>query len=381
MKITDVKAYPLIGKADKRLTGFLSDYKDLENNITKSFKAVYVKIETDENIDGWGESIVRESSKVSATIINNLFRPFLIGQDPLETEILWDKLISILRIRGHSYGFYIEALSGIDMALWDIKGKYFKAPIYKLLGGNSKEDIQSYYSSILYADKNSIQKDLKFWLDKGFKNIKIKIGEGYEKDTEKIKFIRDYVGNDINLMADANTAYNVPMALKIGRMLEKYEISWFEEPIKPDNLSGYKELTKILDIPICIAETFFSKYQWKEYFLQGAIDIVQPDIARVGGITEALKIISMSEAFEIPITFHVGLSGAGARASALHLSSIIPKNLFWGYEYYAAVKNPLVEDLLKAPIEILNKDHIELPKQNGLGIDINEEKLNKFIES
>lgn len=379
MKITDVKVYPLFGKSNERVTGFLTRYPDISSKLSRGFKAVYVKIETDEGIYGWGECIVREFGKASADIILNIFRPVLLGKNPLETEVLWDKLFSMLRIRGHSYGFFVEAISGVDLALWDIKGKYFETPVYKLLGGGFSTDVEAYLSSIVYKDKTSASEEVKHWVYNGFRSIKIKIGQGYEKDLEIIKTIRETVGYEVELMADANTAYNATSAIKVGRMLEKFEFSWFEEPIKPDNLRGYRELSRALDIPLCAAETFFSKHQWKEFLADDAIDIVQPDIARVGGITEGLKIIALAESFDKPITFHVGLSGLGARASALHLSAIVPNDLLLKYEYYY-FENPLVTQVVTEPLEVFNENRVKIPSANGLGINIDEARLKNFLE-
>lgn len=379
MKITDVKAYPLYARSEERVTGYLTGYDDVSSRLAKGFRAVYVKIETDQRIHGWGESIVRESGRVSAEIINGLMRSYLVGQDPLESEVLFEKLLSMLRIRGHSYGFFMEALSGVDMALWDIKGKYFRCPVYRLLGGKFSDSVPVYLSSIVFKDKDSAAKEALRWVDKGFTDIKIKIGQGYERDLEVVKEIRNAVGYGITLRVDANTAYNPTSAIRVGRMLEKYEIAWLEEPIKPDNLRGYKALAAALDIPLCAAETFFSRYQWKEYFAEDAIDIAQPDIARVGGISEALKIIAMAGAFERPVSFHVGLSGLGARASALQLYSIIPENMALPYEYYY-FNNPLVSDLATENIEEFQGNRIRIPERNGLGFDIEESKIEKYLE-
>ncbi|WP_052290732.1 hypothetical protein [Caldivirga maquilingensis] len=139
MKITDVKTYVLRAEVGKPVTGFRGHYETVASRISHGFTAVYVKIETDEGIVGWGESIAREAPSAAASVINELFRPMLLGRDPLDNEVLWEELFTAMRIRGHFAGYYVEALSGVDLALWDIKGKYFGKPVHKLLGGSFRD--------------------------------------------------------------------------------------------------------------------------------------------------------------------------------------------------------------------------------------------------
>ncbi|MEM3671381.1 MAG: mandelate racemase/muconate lactonizing enzyme family protein [Thermoprotei archaeon] len=379
MIITEVKAYPVSAKAETRITGYTSSHEDVSKLISQSFRAAYVKVETDDGTVGWGEAIVREGGLATADIVNNLFRPVLLGQNPLNTEVLWNKMFSMMRLRGHSYGFFVEALSGVDMALWDVKGKSLGLPVYALLGGKYRDSVKSYLSSIVYKDSESIGKEASQWVDKGFRQIKLKIGRGFEEDSRAVKAFRDSVGYDVQLMVDANTAYNPTSAIKVGRMLEKYDVSWFEEPITPDNLEGYKEVCRALDVPVCGAETFFTKHQWKSFIAGNAVDIVQPDVARVGGITECRKILSLAEAYGKPVTFHVGLSGFGARAAGLHFSANTPPDMFLNYEYYY-FDNPLVSRLLRHPIEVMVGDMVKVPEGNGLGLDVNEEAVRAFCE-
>ncbi|WP_052290731.1 mandelate racemase/muconate lactonizing enzyme family protein [Caldivirga maquilingensis] len=168
-------------------------------------------------------------------------------------------------------------------------------------------------------------KEVSKLVEQGFRYIKVKIGRGYDVDKAVIKAIRDSLGNEVEIMVDANTAYNVATAIKVGRMLEKYDVLWFEEPVPPDNPEAYVRVSRALDIPIAAAETLFTKYQWLEFMRRGAMDITMPDIARVGGITEAIKIASLADSFGILMTFHVGLSGAGCRAATLQVIAFTTK--------------------------------------------------------
>lgn len=381
MRITEVEAYTLRYYVGKPITGFRSYYENVSSRSGQGFTAVYVKITTDEGITGWGEAIAREAPSATASIINELFRPLLLGRDPLDHGILWEELFSAMRVRGHFAGYYIEALSGIDLALWDIKGKYFGKPVSKLLGGMFRDRVKTYASSIIYMSPEDTIKEVTRLLEQGFKHIKIKIGRGLETDKAIIKAIRDAFGSEVEIMADANTAYNVATAIKIGRMLERYDVVWFEEPVPPDSVDAYAEISRTLDIPIAAAETLFTKYQWVEFMQKRAMDIAMPDIARVGGITEALRIAALADSFGIPMTFHIGLSGAGCRAATLQFIASLPSHLLFipAYEYYYVERNPLAYQISKEPLEVFNGDYVLIPSKPGLGLGVNEAKLKDYI--
>ncbi|MGC8543796.1 MAG: mandelate racemase/muconate lactonizing enzyme family protein [Vulcanisaeta sp.] len=383
MKITDVITYVAKAYVGKPVTGFRGFYEDVASKISHGFTAVYVKVVTDEGLIGWGEAIAREAPEATASVINTLFKPMLIGKDPLDNEVLWEQLFSAMRIRGHYAGYYVEALSGIDLALWDIRGKYFGKPVYKLLGGAFRDKVRAYASSVLFMSPEDTVKEVERLVQSGFKYVKVKIGRGYDVDKAVIKAIRDSLGNDVEIMVDANTAYNVSTAIKVGRMLEKYDVLWFEEPVPPDNIEAYSRIARALDIPIAAAETLFTKYQWLEFMIKEAVDIAMPDIARVGGITEAMKIASLADSFGIPMTFHVGLSGAGCRAATLQFTASLPSHITFTptYEYYYVEKNPLAYEVTREPVEIFDGDYVKVPDRPGLGVEIDEGRLRKYVET
>ncbi len=381
MRITGVEAYVLKHHVGKPVTGFRSYYENISSRSGQGFAAVYVKITTDEGITGWGEAIAREAPSATASVINELFRPLLIGRDPLDHGVLWEELFSVMRVRGHFAGYYVEALSGVDLALWDIKGKYFGRPVSRLLGGAFRDRVKAYASSIVFMSPKDAVKEVNRLLEQGFRYIKIKIGRDPETDRAVIKAVRDSVGSEAEIMADANTAYNVATAIRVGRVLEKYEVIWFEEPVPPDRVDAYAEISRALDIPIVAAETLFTKYQWIEFMQKRAMDIAMPDISRVGGITEALRIAALADSFDIPMTFHIGLSGAGCRAATLQFIASLPSHLLFvpAYEYYYVERNPLAYQTVKEPLEVFDGDDVLIPNKPGLGLEIDEARLKDYI--
>lgn len=381
MKIADVQAYPVYARALTEISGYLPQSEDLGEKVRKGYASCFIKIVTDEDLFGYGESLVREVPQATAVIVEELLKPIIINKDPLDTEVLWEQMFSALKTRGHYKGYFIEALSGVDIALWDLKGKILRQPVYKLIGGKFRSKLKAYASSILFDQPERMAKRAMEWINEGHDQIKVKVGMGIEKDKENLREIRKQVGKSVEIMVDANSAYNSASALKLGRILESYDISWFEEPVPPYDLEGYRELKKKLDIPICAGESHFTRYDFRDLIVSKAIDIVQPDISRAGGITECLKISNLARTFNITYTPHIGLSGAGCRAASIQLSAALPEETFLTYEVYDIKEsiNPLANDILFSPIERFSKGFVEVSNWDGLGLDIDEEKLRHYL--
>ncbi|MCS7115936.1 MAG: mandelate racemase/muconate lactonizing enzyme family protein [Nitrososphaerota archaeon] len=383
MKIVDILVYPLYAEAKGAISGYLPYGDELSKKVRKGYSACFVKVVSDEGLFGYGESLTREVPQATAKIIEKLIKPIIIGKDPLEIEVLWEMIFSALKTRGHYKGYFIEAMSGVDIALWDLKGKYLKQPVHMLLGGKFRSELKAYASSILFDKPENMARRAREWVDEGHDQIKVKVGMGVERDIMNLRAIRREVGNGVEIMVDANSAYNFTKALRLGKVLESMEISWFEEPVPPYDLEGYKQLKRKLDVPICAGESHFTRYDFKELIMNEAIDIVQPDISRAGGITECMKIANLARTFNLPYTPHIGLSGAGCRAASIQLSASLPEDTFLTYEIYDIKEspNPLANEILHSPIEIFSKGHIKVVDEIGLGLKVNEERLKLYMVS
>lgn len=341
------------------------------------FKNVYstlVKITTNEDLFGWGESLVRFAPSATCSIIKEL-KPILVGNDPFDVDLLWQKMFSIMKSRGHSKGFMIEAISGIDIAIWDLIGKALNLPVYKLLGGGLRDRIEVYASSLFFKPTKELVEEAIRLIEKGFNSIKLKIGRGPEKDINNVKAIRDAIGYDKKLMVDANSSYGINTALKIGKKFEKYEVFWFEEPIPPYDLDNYKVLCSKLDIPIASGESEFTRYHFKDIITNKAVDIIQPDVSRAGGFSECRKIASIASAFNMPYAPHTGASGAVCIVASLHLAKWLPNFLIFEYMY---PPNPLKDTILVERPFQLGNGHITLFDKPGLGIEIDEKAISKY---
>ncbi|MEM3489972.1 MAG: mandelate racemase/muconate lactonizing enzyme family protein [Nitrososphaerota archaeon] len=357
-------------------------YQELKAVVFGSYKSVIVKLTTDAGTVGYGESMSRLSPQATASLIIDILRPVILGKDPFDYEKNWEEMYSTMRQRGHGKGYMVEAISGVDIATWDLMGKIVHKPIYKLLGGAFRDTIQSYASSVRFKKPEEVVSEVKSIVEEGFGQVKLKIGRGIEEDMRAVSLLRKEFGDELTIMVDANSGYNVNQAIRLGRMLEKYDVEWFEEPIMPDNLPGYSKISNSLDIPIAAGESEFTRYGFRDLITIGNVDIIQPNVGRAGGITEVKKIIDFASAYGIPYAPHTGSSSGVTMAAEIQLA--VASSNFLTYEYMRTAwsqeqPNPLKTDLLKQNIDTPIGGFISRPEGEGLCVDLNEEIINKYL--
>jgi D-arabinonate dehydratase/D-galactarolactone cycloisomerase len=383
IKITEVEAIALevpITRMDNPPES-LPYYQELKSIVFGSYKSVVVKVFGDNSVFGIGECMTRLSPSAVVSIINDVLKPILIGKDVFDTDVIWEEMYGTMRQRGHSKGYFIEAISGVDIAIWDLIGKTLHKPLHKLLGGRFMESAECYASSVRFKRPEEVVTEVRSILKEGYTKVKLKIGRGVEEDVEAVKLLRDEFGYSITIMVDANSGYGVNSALRIGRKLEKLEVYWFEEPIPPDNLPGYRELTTKLDIPIAAGESEFTRFGFRDLFEIGHIDIVQPNVGRAGGISEVKKIISMASACGIEYAPHTGSSSGLTVAAELQLAASASNFLI--YEHMRSAwsneqPNPLSREIMNESIGQPVNSRIRIPTGDGIGVTLNEEAVERY---
>ena len=255
-----------------------------------------VEILTEDGLSGFGEAF--GNAYINSVIVEKVYKPRLIGRNVFESGSIWDDLYNILRDCGQK-GSCVQALSAIDNALWDLKGKYVHLPVYTLLGGARREKIIPYATGLYHSISPRLEKELAeeavSYVDAGFQAIKMKVGFGVEKDIQLVKRIRSEIGSKIKLMIDANHAYNALSAIKLAKGVEEYDITWFEEPVPPEDYAGYCEVKREVSIPIAGGEAEFTAYGFRSFVQQRCADIVQPDCSSTGGLSEFMKIMVMAK--------------------------------------------------------------------------------------
>lgn len=344
---------------------------------------LFLKIETDEGIIGWGEPIIEGRATTVKAAVEELMEN-LIGKDPHNIEDHWQMMY-----RG---GFYrggpilMSAMSGIDQALWDIKGKYYNAPVFQLLGGAVRNSIRIY--SWIGGDRpGDVGKAAKEKVDQGFTAIKmnateeLQIVDSYKKIDETIErmgAIRDAVGSNIDIGVDFHGRVHKPMAKILIKELEPFRPMFVEEPVLPENNEALKEIARISNIPIATGERMFSRWDFKKILQEGYVDIIQPDLSHAGGITEVKKIASMAEAYDVALAPHCPL-GPIALASCLqvdataHNAFIQEQSL--GIHYNEG--SDLLDYLEDKSVFEYKGGYVDILKEPGLGITINEEYVKK----
>ena len=376
MKITDVITHQLSAKVDEPFTssrGWLYTTRG----------ALVVEVLTDAGITGWGDCY--GPAAVSKAIVDTLLKPSVIGKDPFDVEVIWEQLYNKVKDYGLT-GMTISGISGIDIALWDIIGKACNKPIHKLLGGCFRPRIQAYATGLYFKDMKRLNEEAveeaRGYADEGFKAIKMKIGLGsMKKDIERVAAVRDAIGSDILLMVDANHCYNVPQAIAIGRELEKLNVHWFEEPISPEDIEGYVEVSRALDMAVAGGENEFTKFTFRHILEKRAMDVIQPDVAAAGGITECKKIATLAQAHATQCVPHVWGTAIGLAASLHFIASLpdcppalVPVPPLLEFEQ---TPNPMRDVLATVPI-VHNDGWVDVPTGPGLGIEIDRKILDQY---
>ena len=356
--------------------------------------SLLVRVTTDTGIVGWGEGGVSMPVEHVATCVQDAFAPRLLGRDPLATGPIWEELYATSRDWGRKCT-PIDALSAIDIALWDIRGKEAGKPVHALMGGAFRDRVRRYATGLYYRgeDVNDVPSQIaqardeaRRYVETGFTAIKGKIGLlSVGDDVRRMEAVRAAVGDDVLLMADANHAYNRHTALRVGQALEALGFHWLEEPLVPEDLEGCAALRKQLAIPIATGETEYTRYGFLEILRKDAAGILQPDLARCGGLSEALRIYALATSYHTPICLHVWGSGV-ALAAALQFCAVqaplphtamprSPENE--PMLEYDCNPNPLREELLAEPFA-LDGDRVLIPQAPGLGVAIDPDVLRHY---
>jgi D-galactarolactone cycloisomerase len=344
--------------------------------------AMLVEIETDEGLIGWGECY--GPARMTEAVVRGI-APWLIGADPLRTEFIWQDVYGRLRDHGQK-GLVIEGLSGIDIALWDVRGKFFNAPAYQLLGGAVRTEVRAYATGLYRRASGNpmayLPEEAVSYVREGFNAVKLKVGFGVAEDAAITRAVREAIGPDIELMIDANHAYDAVAAIKLGRLIEDLDISWFEEPVPPEDLAGYRAVKAALSIPVAGGECEFTRLGFRDVLTAHAMDIIQPDICAAGGLSECKKIADMAMAFGVRTNPHVWGTGIGIAASLQFLAllpshtpvSLAPQEPSLEFD---RTEHPVRQAILKKPITH-TAGRVKIPDGPGLGIEIDRDALVRF---
>lgn len=382
MKISRIDCFPLKITTPQPYLGGEVKASDSDYYYRPEYRCVYsrkmetclVKITTDSGHVGWGEALAPVVPQVIAEIITQLFAPLLTGQSPFASQVLNARMYDAMRDRGHITGYHIDALAAVDIALWDLKGQILNQPVYQLLGGAFREQIPCYVSGLPEPDLPARCALALRWQQKGFNAIKLALGYGVQQDIENVRAIRDALGPQASLFLDAHWNYSVAQAAELANALHPLGVGFLEAPLLPEDIAGHRELRAKSPLPIALGETERTRYQFKPFIEQRAMDIVQPDVGRTG-ITELMHIASLAQTWNLQVAPHLSVGLGPCIAASIHVAAALP-NLFM-LEYQPPVFE-LANQLLDTPL-VCEAGHYTLPQGAGLGIAINEARVRESV--
>jgi D-galactarolactone cycloisomerase len=369
VKIADIRTTPLLGKTPA--TGW-SRGTDASWNLY-----TLVQVESDDGIVGIG-SCFTSTRLVDAAL--ELLVPLAVGESALEPERVSEKLHQSVFFHGRG-GAVTNAISGIDIALWDLFGKALGQPVARLLGGCYRDRVRA-YASILFAEPPILRERLLKTTENGFRSVKLgwngfgRVSRTY--DELLVKTARETVGSDIELMVDAGGSeewwpHGYKWAIETARMLAAYDVVWFEEPLSPDNLEGFKRLREHAPLPIATGEALERRQSFRPFIEQGAVDIIQPDTTKCGGLSEAKRIGWMAYDHGVQLVSH-GWNTAVGVAADLHLAAALPVARWVEYQ----TDSPYIDDIATKPFALDEEGFLAVPTEAGLGIELDAEEVERL---
>jgi D-galactarolactone cycloisomerase len=346
-----------------------------------------VRLDTDSGLSGWGEC----GAAGTAHLIHEMLAQRVLGGNPMERNTLWQRQFHALYNGGLTGGIGASAISALDTACWDLAGKASKLPVHALLGGALRDRILVYVTGLYYgrpegdpAVRDRLHDEVRRYLDQGFLGMKTKVGGlSLSADLRRVAGIRDLVGPDVFLMVDANQAYDAAGAVRIGRDLRDLAVHWFEEPVNAKDIEAYLRIRQAVPgLPLAGGEVLRTRFECLDYVRRQAVDILQPDVGNVGGITEQHRVTQLAEAHGVRVHPHVWGSPVMVAAS-LHLASVTPPAATSGTAHpflqepvmeYDRTPNPLRDDLARHPFRFTD-GRVHVPEGPGLGVEINEDAV------
>lgn len=383
MKITRITSHVLQYDMPETL-GYSQQYYDKRT-------AHLVEVETDAGVTGWGECFGPGAVALgNKAIVETVIAPMVVGSDPLDRDVIWHRVYNLLRDHGQK-GMPMQALSGVDIALWDIAGKVAGLPLHQLIGGAHRTDVPVYgYGMMLRPDMDAaamadlFRDEAAAIRDAGFVATKMKTGLGPRPDVKLAAAVREGVGDAFRFMVDANHCYTTSDAFYVGRALDELGAYWFEEPVAPEDRDGYRELRVGLKTNIAGGEAEFGRWGWRDILENRGLDIAQPEVCALGGISEYLRVLALCHAHFTPVINHVWGS-AIAVATNLQLLAAMPPMPGGLYPWepmleFDTTDNKFRDLLLTEPLNIQkqvkeNGGRVRIPTGAGLGVEPDREVI------
>lgn len=353
--------------------------------------STYVRVYTDEGLTGNGECI--HGGEGCPHMVHALKR-YLIGEDPLDVDALFEKMRRARLFDGAMAGATVTAMTGIEIALWDLAGKALGVPVYRLLGGKFRERIRLYCDSHAGRDfsPGAYAARAKEVVALGFDALKFDVDErnaGFRTDAwnwhaspgeidwmvERVAAVREAVGPGVDLAIDMHGRYDIASAIAVARAMEPFRLLWLEEPVPPENVAAMREVKRVSPVPLCAGENLYLRWGFRDLLEQQAVDVIMPDIPKCGGLSECRKIANMAEVYYVPLAPHNVCGPLGTLASA-HVCATIPNFLImeWHWIDYEGWDEMTIQEQ-----PIIRDGHVVLTDRPGIGVEVNDDALARYL--
>ena len=370
MKIANITAYPLSFEIPEQFRVTLGIGSAIKRD------CVLVKVETNEGLVGWGEAHAGRAPGTVAHLANTTLKALVVGMDAYDVVGVWKKIYT-MQLASHGMGAACAiAMSGIDMALWDIRGKAVGWPVYKLLGGSARP-VPAYAGGISlgYQPPEELVNEARLVVEQGYKALKLRLGDSPHDDITRVEAVRNALGSEVDILTDANTAYTLSDARRVMPALDAASVGWLEEPFPPHDHAQYREARTFGRTPLAAGENHYTRFEFQRVVEDRSITIIQPDLSKTGGITEGMRIAAMVSGWKYSLNPHTSLTGLNVAASIHLLMSIDNAGYF---EADLSRYNPLRDDLCSWNAVVAPNGTVRPPEEPGLGVEIDESLLSKF---
>ena len=370
MKITNVTAIPVSFP--------IPEDKGVTLGIGRAVKrdAVLVKVETDDGITGWGESHAGRAPGAVAQLANTTLRTLVTGMEATDNVGVWQRIYR-MQLASHGMGAGCAiAMSGIDMALWDIRGKAAGWPLYRLMGGSARS-IPAYAGgvSLGYQAPETLVDEARACVEAGYRALKLRLGDNPRDDIARVHAVRAAFGDEVDILTDANAAYSLADARRVMPALDEARAGWLEEPFPPHDHRLYREARSFGVTPLAAGENHYTRFEFHRLFEDGVVTVIQPDVSKTGGPTEGLRIAAIASAWKLTVNPHTSLTGLNV-AACIHLLASVDNPGY--FEADLSRHNPLRDSLCDWQAHVDADGTVRPPERPGLGVEIDEARLAEF---
>lgn len=333
--------------------------------------AVVVKVTAANGLVGWGESHHGRAHSSIAHLIEHALKPLILGMSASNVLGIWQRIYSAQLVAMGTGAACVLAMSGIDMALWDIRGKAVGWPLYRLLGGASKP-LPAYAGGVAlgWQEPEALVDEAASHVEAGYKAVKLRLGDTVERDVARVTAVRKAFGPDIEILTDANAAYTLADARRVMPQLDALDVGWLEEPFPAHDYRSYEQARAYGQVPFAAGENHYTRFEFNRLVDDRVVSVLQPDVSKTGGITETMRIAALASAHKLPVHPHTSMTGINM-AATLHVLAALEGNSY--FEADVSRGNLFRDELVATPFEIDPTGHVRPCDQPGIGVEVNED--------